>query len=193
MLAVVIAACASRGETPGVGAAPPVERELMETAGVIARSASGISEGVWPGYWPADQPFILYHAEEELVLLVADRPPPTDFVPVRDPDLPSELDSRTYLHRGMLRGLEAGYQIDYRVGDLEAIAVRWDGDLEGTLTTLFHEAFHGYQSREFVSASADYYVEPSVIAAPESGGRDTCGRSVAFRETAASDVILGQR
>ena len=173
VLPLVIAACASRGETiasrPGAGvvAQSTVERELVEAAGAIVRSAPAISEDVWPGYWPDDQPFILYDVEEDLVLLVADGTRPSGFLPFRDQDLPSELQGRLYLHRGILPGLEAGFHVDYRVGDVAATAVQWRGDIESTLATLFHEEFHGYQSREFVSISTDYYVEPSVIAAPE--------------------------
>lgn len=155
-------------EAPAVAA----ERELLRAAQAVLAVAPRTDE-VWPGYWPPEQPFLLYRVGEA-VLLVSPEPPPAQFAPLARSVLPPVLRQRAYLYRGALPGLEGNYQIDYRIGAIVAPAAALDPQGVGdTLSTLFHEAFHGHQARRFAGAQTDRsvlaegFVDPAHIAAPE--------------------------
>jgi hypothetical protein len=146
----------------------PADTVLLQAARAVVRAAP-LVEQVWPGFWSPDQAFILYRAEE-VVLLVSPFDPPAEFLPLRNPALPRELRGRAYMYRGTLPGLEGSFHIDYPAGatTATAVAVQQDG-IRPTLTTLFHEAFHGHQSRHFATApsGASGFVEPAQVSASD--------------------------
>lgn len=141
---------------------------LGRAAAAVARLVPGMEE-IWPGFWPEDQPFMIY-LPGEAALLVTPAAPPAGFEPVDEHLVPAELRGRAYLYRGTLPGLEAGFRTDYPAGERSAVAVTFDpAGLQETLTTLFHEAFHAYQHQRFSgeSSPAGAFVDPEQIAAPE--------------------------
>lgn len=169
-----MAAPAAPMAAPATVTVVDAERELLRTAEAILAIAPRTGE-VWPGYWSPEQPFVLYR-RDEAVLLVSPEPPPAQFVPLAESALPTALRQRAYLYRGSLPGLEGNYQIDYKIGAIVAPAAALSPKGAGdTLSTLFHEAFHGYQARHFARAGgeagrsmlAESFVDPALIAAPE--------------------------
>lgn len=175
LLVTSMAGCATRvPEQPTLGTpshtATPLQAAdtmLLQGARAVARIASRM-EGVWQGFWSPDEAFILYRPGES-VLLVSPAAPPAGFIPIDGLEVPPELEDRVYLHRGTLPGLEASYHIDFPAGSTTAIAVALDPEgIRPTLTTLFHEAFHGFQRRRFATTPlvAGEFVDPSHLLAP---------------------------
>jgi hypothetical protein len=146
----------------------PADSVLLQVALRVVRIGPRM-EQVWPGFWSPEQAFIVYQPGEA-VLLVSPHVPPAGFLPLRGAVVPRELQERTYLRRGTLQGLEAGFRIDFPAGATTATAVAADPEgVRATVTTLFHEAFHGYQSRRFAASGSfvGEYVDPSQVAASE--------------------------
>lgn len=171
-----VAGCATGlREQPASAATPQLaatlqsaDTMLLQTARAVARIAPHM-EQAWPGFWSPDQAFILYRPGEA-VLLISPATPPAGFLPVQGPGVPQELQGRAYLYRGTLPGLEGSFHIDFPAGGTTATAVALNPEgIPPTLETLFHEAFHGFQSRGFAAASsaAGEFVDRSQIAAPE--------------------------
>lgn len=102
---------------------------LQDRARQIEAEQDALSR-IWPGYWPSDQPFVLYLPDTGAVsggAAAADQP---EFRP------------------GPLEGVRFAYVLDYPSGAPNTVLLRLD-DLEDDLSTLFHEQFHDYQTDAF--------------------------------------------
>lgn len=121
-------------------------------------------DGVWPGFWPDSQPFLIYEPEGD-ALLYSPVAPPAAYVPY-DAARSGPRAGHLYWHEGVPGGLYGIFDTAYRVGQATAIAVVLQPTLGGTLETLFHETFHVYQHRNFKGESIGFgYVAPESITA----------------------------
>jgi hypothetical protein len=124
----------------GVLSAAPVQA-LEEVARRIADAGPALST-LWPGFWPEDQAFLLYHRNGECVLASA-LAPDRDFSP-------HPADPR--LWRGRCEGprFRPDFLLQQRFGGIEAPAVRvgrrW---APAVVEPLAHEAFHAWQAANF--------------------------------------------
>jgi hypothetical protein len=86
---------------------------------------------VWPGYWPPEQPFILYAPETGAVFAGAAAPQGLSFRP------------------GPLEGANFSYVLDYPLGPPNTVLFEVDSP-DDALDTLFHEQFHDFQKDAFI-------------------------------------------
>jgi hypothetical protein len=172
LLGGLLAGC-NDGSTP----APDAQTDmapLVDAAAAVVRAALPASR-VWPGFRLSDEAFLFYLPGGAPALLVSSGPPPIGFSPVLSTDLPPELRGRSYLGRGPLPALAAGFHIDYAIDGIRAMAAQVDSiGLQETLATFYHEGFHGYQGRRFAPVGGDQerdlalqgFVDPSLITDP---------------------------
>lgn len=143
----------ARAEAQAAG--PPREAkrdELLATASTVVQAVPALGR-VWPGYWPADRPFILADSGYA-ALLYTTGAAPAGFEPVTAGSAVPGPPGRTYLYAGKVPGLSASlglFNLNFRVPGGEAIAVPLESRLPATLRFLFHEAFHAYQERAFAN------------------------------------------
>jgi hypothetical protein len=120
---------------------------VVKTAGIVVQASPAVAR-VWPGYWSETQPFFLaVPGKHALLYSVAGGFP--GFVPT---SLPSGSEGTLYIACGTVEELGAtrGFMdIEVPVADQVATAVHLVEDTRGTLEFLYHEAFHGYQNRNF--------------------------------------------
>jgi hypothetical protein len=150
------AACA-----PPVFAAP----SLFDTVAPILTQQAAISR-IWPGYWTAEDAFLIYEPEGNALLYTPATPPPAYLRYDTPPgsEIPAALRERLYWHQGVPPGLSGLYDSGYEVGATAVMAVNQHGTVAETLTTLFHEAFHIYQSTHFSGNFEDSsFVDPDII------------------------------
>lgn len=119
---------------------------------------------IWPGYWPPEQPFIIYLPGAG-ALLVSAGERPDSFQPLQDTDLPDPLVGRAFWHSGSLPDVGRPFVIDYpiaseRTGILVNAA---EADAKRIVTLLLHEQFHGYQKRAFKGGVSAQFVDPLAI------------------------------
>lgn len=112
---------------------------LLAQAERVESHAEALSR-LWPGYWPENQPFILYAPDIGAV-----------FGGTRLPDTPR-------FRPGLLEGAEFHFVTDYPSGVADTILLRPDSP-DDDLATLFHEQFHDFQSAAFRWMSADGHQE----------------------------------
>jgi hypothetical protein len=113
----------------------------------MLRAAPEVSR-VWPGYWPREQGILLLR-EEKVALLASSRKPPAEFTSLSAPNLPPELRRRLYVRASYPDEFTKGrFSLSHALGNetVPALPVR-GSELSGQLEFLYHEAFHGYQSR----------------------------------------------
>lgn len=146
-----------------MGLGGPDVRYLVETAEHVARVESRLA-GLWPGYWEAGRPFIVYHPDQA-VLLVMDGPAPEDFVTLER--VPVSLRGRAHVRAGRLRGLDGNIDLAFRVGTREVTAVPYRTSPGGTLHILFHEAFHATQAHRFRESALRSLDDASSVTRPE--------------------------
>ncbi|QBQ47595.1 hypothetical protein [Brevundimonas naejangsanensis] len=120
--------------------APTLDQDaLIAQAERVERHADALSR-LWPGYWPKDQPFILYAPDIGAVFGGARRPGTPRFRP------------------GRLEGAEFHFVLDYPSGVPDTVLLRPDG-ADDDLSTLFHEQFHDFQNTAFRWMSGDGHQE----------------------------------
>jgi hypothetical protein len=127
---------------------------LLGIAALMVRAAPAVSR-VWPGFWPADQAFLLLKPTDTAVL-ISPRTPPEEYRAITDPNLPAELRGRAYLRQQYPPELGPNtFRPRYGVGDDTVPALAPMGrTLFGKLDFYYHEAFHGFQERHFAESPA---------------------------------------
>lgn len=111
----------------------------MAQAERVEHHADALSR-LWPGYWPKDQPFILYAPDIGAV-----------FGGHRLPGTPR-------FRPGRLEGAEFHFVLDYPSGVPNTVLLQPDGP-DDDLSTLFHEQFHDLQNTAFRWMSGDGHQE----------------------------------
>ncbi|RUO23856.1 hypothetical protein CWE09_11935 [Aliidiomarina minuta] len=160
LCSLAITACSSR---------PSSEIQLTDAEQSLVNSAAYIAErsplvaDVWPGFWSANEPFLLYRVDE-LALLITDKEPIAGYEQVDDDLLPSMLRGRSYFYPGSLPRLESGFVLSYPVQNYQVTAVQLQPDSRNNLSTLVHEAFHAYQQQHFTPGSQPH-VDDEVFSA----------------------------
>ncbi len=86
---------------------------------------------LWPGFWPPEQPFILYAPRTGAV-----------FAGAASPEGPS-------FRAGPLEGADFRFSMDFPTGAPNTMMVEVGGP-DDTLETMFHEQFHDFQNDTFV-------------------------------------------
>ena len=170
------AGCAHRpGPSPAAVPADTVDAALVGMAATMNRSAAGVGR-VWPGFWGADQAFLLLSPAGR-ALLVTPRTPPPEYVRAAGAGLPSGLAGRPFRHAGYPAGLGPNrFSTAYALGGdtIPALEPKGASDFE-RLDFYFHEAFHGYQGRRFAPSRdgdrrvrfRERLVDSAVSTAPE--------------------------
>lgn len=119
---------------------------------------------IWPGYWPQEQPFIIYVPGQGAVLISADEKP-SSFRPLTSPGVPLELKGRVFWHGGDLPDVRRPFVTGYPLG-LEKTAILVDATKlseESIATLLLHEQFHAYQRKAFKRYAFAQFVDPLAI------------------------------
>lgn len=122
--------------------------ELTAKASSILAQSTALAE-IWPGYWPEDQGFILYDPAHGAVFVGAN-------------GQPRNVDYRA----GVLPGADTTFVFDYPAGTPNMMLITVGEDWLETLTTLFHEQFHNFQTDAFDHADrrhANEYVDLTAI------------------------------
>lgn len=130
----------------GVATAHGQDRaELTAMAERIAAQSDALSQ-LWPGYWPPEQPFVLYAPGTGAVFGGAASSGAVSFQP------------------GPLAGANFGFVMDFPSGVDNTIMVEITGS-DDDLSTLFHEQFHDFQDDRFVwrGPGGNEYVDLSLI------------------------------
>ncbi|RUO29170.1 hypothetical protein CWE12_09285 [Aliidiomarina sedimenti] len=146
-----LAACSSQIATEN-----ETQRELVEHAQYIERAAAQAEE-LWPDFWSANTPFIVYFRQGP-ALLVSEQVPEGDY---------QQLSERYYYYEDSLPRLSDSFHIDYQAGDIVATAVSLQSSPQDTLSLLFHEAFHGYQRSHFSRTAVAEFVDPDAFKNPQ--------------------------
>ncbi|RZJ27690.1 MAG: hypothetical protein EON85_10670 [Brevundimonas sp.] len=138
-------------------AADPAAGLLLDRARQIEAHGEALAQ-VWPGYWPADQPFVLYLPGTGAVFGGKASPEGPEFRP------------------GPMEDVRFAYVLDYPSGVNDTVLLRLTAADEA-LPVLFHEQFHDYQSDafrwrgvrggEFVDVSAIPDLEAFTVAAEQ--------------------------
>ena len=100
---------------------------------ILDRSAE--LSALWPGYWPATQGFVLYEPAHGAILVGAN-------------DQPATISYQA----GLLPDADAAFVFDYPAGSPNMMLVTVQNDWRASITTLFHEQFHDFQSDTFDKA-----------------------------------------
>lgn len=139
----------------------PAVGVLIEMSARIVANGEALAE-IWPGFWPEDQPFLLYIPGHAATLVFDAEPPPRFVAPGA---LPSELRGRLYVYPGTPPGLAGTYVLEYPAGPVRVTAAVLDPDsvLDG-LETLFHESFHVFQKGTFAPDTLHgQYIDPAEV------------------------------
>lgn len=140
---------AAADPSAGPGAAALQAEGLVQLAARMVRAGPAVG-AVWPGFWGAEQGFMLLHPRET-ALLVLPRNPPEDYAPLAGGAVPPELRGRAYLRQAYPPELGPNsFSIGYVVGTDTVPALQPRGNsLFSRLDFYYHESFHGYQHRRF--------------------------------------------
>lgn len=119
--------------------------ELVGMAERLEAYADQLSR-VWPGYWPPDQPYILYAPDTGAVFGGAASPQGPSFRP------------------GPLAGVTSTFATDFPTGAPDTVLLTLSGR-DDDLSTLFHEQFHDFQEDRFrwQGESGSEHVDLSLI------------------------------
>ncbi|HEX2079946.1 MAG TPA: hypothetical protein VHG08_19670, partial [Longimicrobium sp.] len=154
---------------------PPAREGLVRLAARMMRAGPAV-DAVWPGFWGADQGFMLLHPRDT-ALLVLPGTPPAEYEPLTGPVVPPELRGRAYLRRAYPPELGPNaFSIAYAVGADTVPALEPKGRSSfSRLEFYYHESFHGYQHRRFAESRdgdrrvgmRERLVDSAVTASPE--------------------------
>ncbi|KFZ28792.1 hypothetical protein IDAT_06200 [Pseudidiomarina atlantica] len=144
--------------------AATAKQELLSFAQQIHKSNATFS-AIWPGFWPDQQAFIVVNEGQQSLIYTAATAPVYA-------DNPSEaLAEHFYYYSNLLHGLDDfKYEIDFALPDAQlATAINIsNGGTSEDVSTLLHEAFHGYQRRAFNDDDAVTFLPPETLATDES-------------------------
>lgn len=118
---------------------------------------------IWPGYWPADQAFVINTPlSGALLIATGDRPEGWEAVPPAL--LPPVLQGRAYFRRGPIEGASRPFIIGFPLGGgRTAMMVNAKPEPVETAALLFHEQFHDYQSPAF-RGRISQFIAPAAVA-----------------------------
>lgn len=136
---------------------------MLALAAHLVEAAPRLSQ-IWPGYWPPEQPFILYLPGEG-ALLVSAGEKPSSFQPLVTPQLPERLKGRAFWHAGALADVRTPFVTGYSIGGGKtAILVDATTVKEENLAPfLLHEQFHDYQKHAFRQYALSDFVDPLAV------------------------------
>lgn len=212
LLALNLGACRAPAATHDNGAvreplpssAPAVEEitdsSLVGIAALMVRAAPEVSR-IWPGFWPANQGFLLLDPVDT-ALLISLSTPPEVYVPVPAEELPPELEGRAYLRQDYPPEFgENTFRTRYGIGRDTVPALEPRGStLFNRLAFYYHESFHGFQRPpDFVESPAgdrrvrfrEHLVAPDLISSPEFEAKGEVERRIlaaALKESSIRDV-----
>lgn len=136
---------------------------LLTLAGSLLDAAPRLAK-IWPGYWPPEQPFILY-VPGEGALLISTGEKPSSFQPLAAAGIPDRLKGRAFWHGGALPDVRRPFITDYPIGPgktaILADATRMSED--SIVSLLLHEQFHAYQEHAFKHYAFREFVDPLAI------------------------------
>ncbi|WP_139043500.1 hypothetical protein [Idiomarina sp. A28L] len=136
---------------------PKQAEELRQEAEKI-RSKSPWLAQIWPGFWPENQPFIVFNTVGETLLFTTDEPLP---------GYEAKHSNYYYYTERLPNTTDFAYFINYPLPNNQlATAVRIHDLNSEVIDTLLHEAFHGYQSLHFNNLHASSFLEPSYFSEP---------------------------
>lgn len=152
------------------GPAIAVESETtLDRAGLVALAVRLVDAAprlaeIWPGYWPPDQPFIIY-VPGQGALLVSTGARPASFKPLAGPAIPRRLAGRAFWHEGNLADVRRPFVTGYPIGPGSAAILVDATELgeEKIATLLLHEQFHAYQKGAFKRYAFAQFVDPLAI------------------------------
>ncbi len=124
---------------------PVTEAYLREAADRVVAYEEALSR-IWPGFWPAGQPFILHEPSVGAVFAGAAAPGAPEF------------------RAGPLPGARSAFELDYPSGVPNTVALRLS-TAQDDLATLFHEQFHDYQQDAFrwIGGGGEEYIAPELL------------------------------
>ncbi|MET0399691.1 MAG: hypothetical protein ABW277_23085 [Longimicrobiaceae bacterium] len=143
LLAGVLASSGTAAQVP----TSPLLVPLDSVAVALVRAAPAVA-AVWPPYWGVGQGILLL-APDSAALLLSGHAPPPEYTPVSPATASPELVGRAY-RRGSYPSefTRNRFSLSHPLGSdtVPALPVK-SKSLPNVLEFLFHEAFHGYQSR----------------------------------------------
>lgn len=136
---------------------PKQAEELRQEAEEV-RSKSPWLAQIWPGFWPENQPFIVFNTVGETLLFTTDEPLP---------GYEAKHGDYYYYTERLPNTTDFAFFINYPLpNNQKATAVRMGDNHSDTLATLVHEAFHGYQDTHFNNLHQLSFIEPSYFSSP---------------------------
>ncbi len=167
MALAALLACGSALSAPAAPAqedvASAAKQMMIATAAQLASASTALS-AIWPGYWPAEQAFII-HVEGEGALLVSPGLRPEGFQPLPDAAVPASLKGRAFFHPGTLAGAARPFVPAFPIGEgRTAMLVNAAGrDPESIIDVIVHEQFHDHQNGAFKHKAASQFVHPQAV------------------------------
>ncbi|HLL31784.1 MAG TPA: hypothetical protein VK403_12380 [Allosphingosinicella sp.] len=166
ILAAAILLCApvaasAPGRSGPVPAAAPAP-EILKLAAGVQRTGPRLAR-LWPGFWPADQAFIIYRPGSGALLVSAAAGPP-GFAPLAAAGLPKPLRGRARFRAGDLDAVRRPFILGYPIGEGQmAVLVLAEDEAKDLATLIFHEQFHDYQRRAFKHRASSQFVAPRAV------------------------------
>ena len=111
------------------GAAPSIAEQSVATI----LNAPAAANAIWPGFSLLHRDWAVQ--DESGVYLVTKKTPPDSFT----------ARGRWYFRQEPLPNFTAGFETNYRMGDLRLVAARAQPSVEQTISLLYHESFHVFQ------------------------------------------------
>lgn len=149
-----------------VGVEPELTLDRDALVGLAARlvDAAPRLAQIWPGYWPPDQPFIVYVPGQGALLISAGERP-SSFQPLTGPDIPRQLKGRVFWHAGGLPDVRRPFVTGYPIGTGKTAILADATELgeEKIAALLLHEQFHAYQKKAFKRYAFAQFVDPLAI------------------------------
>lgn len=136
---------------------------MLALAARLVDAAPGLAK-IWPGYWPAEQPFIIY-VPGQGALLISTGEKPSSFQPLAGPGIPARLKGRAFWHGGGLSDVRQPFVLGYPIGPGKTAILADATELseEKIAALLLHEQFHAYQKSAFKRYVFAQFVAPLAI------------------------------
>ena len=136
-----------------------VKQDLLSFGQQIQQKGTDFS-AIWPGFWPVEQAFIVVNESQQTLVYT-----PAN-APLVDDHAGEALANNFYYYPTLLPGLDDfKYEIDFALPDDQlatAINITDGGKIED-ISTLIHEAFHGYQRRNFSAQDEVNFLPPEAL------------------------------
>lgn len=160
---------------------PKQAEELRQEAEEIRAKSPWLAQ-IWPGFWPENQPFIVFNSVGETLLFTTDEPLP---------GYEAKHGDYYYYTERLPNTTDFAFFINYPLPNNQlATAVRIHDLNSEVIDTLLHEAFHGYQSLHFNNLHASSFLEPSYFSEPTVRGLLRFQFSLAQKAHAEQDEAL---